>query len=112
MSGAASSSMTAGLNCVPQNSLNQRPTIALLSSTDMRGPPLDASGCPGLRVPSPRRRRAGRPRKVAGDDLTSRYAAASAWYGVYDGTETTLAAGGPAHHAVYVPGGRDDRERR
>jgi len=35
MSGAANSSITAGLKSLPQNSLNQRPTIALLSSTDM-----------------------------------------------------------------------------
>src|SRR6266851_1435734 len=35
MSGAASSSMTAGLKSLPQNSVNHRPTTALLSSIDM-----------------------------------------------------------------------------
>jgi hypothetical protein len=35
MSGAASSSMTAGLNSLPQNSANHRPTIALSSSVDV-----------------------------------------------------------------------------
>jgi len=35
MSGAASSPMTAGLNSLPQNSVNHRPTIALFSSADM-----------------------------------------------------------------------------
>ena len=34
MSGAASSSMTAGLKSGPQNSVNQRPTMALFSSAD------------------------------------------------------------------------------
>src|SRR5690348_12840850 len=35
MSGAASSSMTAGLKSLPQNSVNHRPTTALFSSIDM-----------------------------------------------------------------------------
>src|SRR5215470_18811739 len=35
MSGAASSSMTAGSKSLPQNSVNHRPTTALLSSIDM-----------------------------------------------------------------------------
>jgi len=35
MSGAASSSITAGSKSGPQNSVNQRPTTALFSSVDM-----------------------------------------------------------------------------
>src|SRR5215475_6670833 len=35
MSGAASSSMTAGLKSLPQNSVNHRPTTALFSLIDM-----------------------------------------------------------------------------
>src|SRR5215470_9017312 len=38
ISGAASSSMTAGLKSLPQNSVNQRPTMALFSSIDMDRP--------------------------------------------------------------------------
>src|SRR5215472_17155463 len=38
MSGAANSSITAGLKSLPQNSVNQRPTMALFSSTDMSRP--------------------------------------------------------------------------
>jgi hypothetical protein len=37
MSRAASSSMTVGLKSAPQNSLNQRPTIALLLSSVLMG---------------------------------------------------------------------------
>src|SRR5689334_9320805 len=47
MSGAASSSMTAGLKSLPQNSVNHRPTTALFSSIDMGRSFLVAS-CDGL----------------------------------------------------------------
>jgi hypothetical protein len=40
MSGAASSSMTPGSKPLPQKSVNQRPTTALLSSIDMDVPSL------------------------------------------------------------------------
>src|SRR5262245_47027037 len=48
MSGAASSSITAGSNSAPQNSVNQRPTIFLFSSTDTSTtPPVIGTTRPG-----------------------------------------------------------------
>src|SRR6185437_8369874 len=52
MSGAARSSMTAGLKSLPQNSVNQRPTISLFSSTGMFVPFLCVRAV-GARVEAP-----------------------------------------------------------
>src|SRR5215467_5665787 len=69
MSGAASSSMTAGLKSLPQNSANHRPTTALFSSIDM-SPSLPVRELSAPSEGAPSRRTPGPPREMAAGFLT------------------------------------------